>query len=551
MTPSYASLYPFLLVAVRVLYMAANNPGNFGLGDLLLVLLVTQVGTLLVYLLASVAVGRLGKEVPALATMVVVGAWFFGAPAVEGWLPEGLRESPLPVVGFGIIASVIVIGGLARRPAVLRVVGTFLTHMYVLLAIWLIVDVALDWRRGRQEVAASALIRELARPIPVRGQVPAPRRDIYVIVLDEYANDAVLRAVLGFDNSAFVDSLRALGFHVPRAVRSNYTQTTLSLAALLNAAHVHRVKHELPGGSNDATLVNHLVERNRVARFAQERGYRFVFFPSSWWYATRGSPIADSVVQVGPRLSPGRAVSRTEFRRAFWHNSLAAMIHREEKGDDEIVRSTLEELSRLSSDRRPVFAFAHLLSPHVPYVFDSSCGRRGHVWKRHPTGYTAQLQCLNRLLLAMVTKLIAESEIPPVIILQGDHGTAFLEYSSAGNPLTVHPTAAGERFGAFGAYFLPEGGADDLGDTVAVVNVLGHVLRRYLSADLPSEPDEQYLSIDLWPFDLHRVRPTWPVLVRMPPGPADSGAAVVPPTPSAGRVEGTDSRPVHRAGSGR
>jgi hypothetical protein len=532
----YRSLYPFLFAAVRVLFLGANNPGNYDLDDLLLVLLVTQAGVMTLYLLAWVTLARFGEDVPALATLVVV-AWLIVSPAVEEWFPELLRQLLLVLVGLGGVASVLLIVGLAARPATLRLGARLLTLVYLLLAVWLGRDIARDRADDQRQVAASPLVRDLARPIPSRPAAGGPLRDIYVIMLDEYANAATLRAVLGFDNSAFVDSLRALGFRVPRAVRSNYTQTSLSLAAFLNAAHVYRIEQELPPGSTDAVLINHLVEYNRVARYARARGYRFVFFPSSWWYATRWSPIADSVVEVDTSFSIGREMSRTEFRTALWHNSMVAWFHREEEGAGKIVRGTLEGLGRLPADRRPVFAFAHVLSPHVPYVFDSTCREREHVWKRHPAGYTAQLQCVNRLVLAMVTRLLAESEVQPVIILQGDHGTAFLEYSSAGNPTRVHPTAAGERFGAFGAYLLPGGGAAALGDTVTVVNVLGHVLRTYLGADLPLEADDQYLSVDPSPFDLHRVRPTWPGL-------GDTGAARSPILTGGGRV-------VPRAGAAR
>ena len=75
--------------------------------------------------------------------------------------------------------------------------------------------------------------------------------------------------------------------------------------------------------------------------------------------------------------------------------------------------------------------------------------------------------------------------------------------------LQVDPRAAGERFGAFGAYYLPDGGEADFGDTVSVVNVLGNVLRRYLNADLPVEPEDLYLSVDRSPFDVRRVVSTW------------------------------------------
>ena len=90
----------------------------------------------------------------------------------------------------------------------------------------------------RRVVRRSALVQRLAQPIRVQsGAEVGPKRDIYLIVLDEYANAEVTEWLFGFDNHVFLDSLRQLGFVVP-AVHSNYLHTFLSLPSLLNAAHV-------------------------------------------------------------------------------------------------------------------------------------------------------------------------------------------------------------------------------------------------------------------------------------------------------------------------
>jgi hypothetical protein len=51
-----------------------------------------------------------------------------------------------------------------------------------------------------------------------------------------------------------------------------------------------------------------------------------------------------------------------------------------------------------------------------------------------------------------------------------------------------------ERFGAFGAFYLPAGGDSVFGEPVTLVNVLGNVLRYYFGADLPRSADSMYVS---------------------------------------------------------
>jgi hypothetical protein len=117
------------------------------------------------------------------------------------------------------------------------------------------------------------------------------------------------------------------------------------------------------------------------------------------------------------------------------------------------------------------------------------------------------VQCIDSLVLGVVHHLLKHSPTPPVILLQGDHGTNLLEYEKAGKAERVSPAQARERFGAFGAYYLPEGGAKLFGDTTTVVNVLRHVLVYYAGADLPVEPDDLYMSLEQCPFAFSRVDP--------------------------------------------
>ena len=507
--PAYTALYPFLCAASFVLYVAVRNPGEFALGDLGVVLAATLAVVAAIFAVATlVCRDRAEGRLPALVTFAVV-AWVLGASTIKEWITSGpVRLPPFLLASMGGTASVLLIYGLARHPFALRTAATFLTGSYTLLVLAGSVGLISDLRGAPAQVTRSALASELAHPIRSAGPAPGPLRDVYVIVLDEYASGGVLRE-LGFDNRPFEDSLRVLGFHVPASMTSNYAHTTLSLSSFLNASHVNRAQKELPRGSTDPTLLNHLVARSRVARFFRDRGYRHVFYPSSWWNATRSSPTADSVVQVETGRSLGRELSRTELRRVVWGNTLFARYYWEAEGDGEIVRGTLEGVARLPSVQEPVFAFAHILSPHPPYVFDRSCGAQRDVWQREPASYLAQIECLNGMLLAMVTRLIRDSDIAPVIVLQGDHGSAFRQYANVGDLSLVSPAAARERLGAFGAYYLPEGGAVGLGDTLTVVNVLGHVLRRYFGAELPPEPDAHYLSLQRAPFEFRLVEPAW------------------------------------------
>jgi hypothetical protein len=498
-----ARLYPFLLSAVPVLHIVADNPGESSVPDLLLVLAATIGLAAAVYLLAKLALGREhGPRLAPLAALLAMG-WFFGyRTAAEA---SGLARPHLVLGPLLAAASVALLVWGRRRPESLDRVGGFLTLTGLLLAAFAVTDISRDRMRSAAALRESALVRRLARPVPAPAEPAGPRRDIYLIVLDEYANSRVLRERFGYANREFEDSLRALGFHIPRVVRSNYAHTMLSLPSLLNAAHLAPLAGEVGRRSTDPTLANRLLDRSRVAAFLKQRGYRYVFFPSRWWYSTRRSPLADVEPQVWAGARPLRELGRTELRRTVLRASLVpGRVLPTLVWDADHVRRSLAGVTLARRFGGPVFVVAHVISPHAPYAVDGDC--------RSPprrTTYLGQLECVNQRVLHLVTELIARSEVPPIILLQGDHGTATLGYSDWPSPARVPAAAARERFGAFGAYYLPAGGAAEFGDTVTVVNVMGNVLRHYFGARLPREPDAQYLSLERAPYDFRRVDPAW------------------------------------------
>jgi hypothetical protein len=170
-----------------------------------------------------------------------------------------------------------------------------------------------------------------------------------------------------------VDSLRQLGFLVP-AVHSNYLHTFLSVPSLLNGAHVAGLADELGRGATDRTLLDHLVKHNRTVPFLKSQGYRYVFFANRSWEATQDDPRADVEVGVGSGFDLAKEALRSDFRGVLIKTSLlkfARLRTLDVRRAD--VRETLTGLARVPAMPGPVFAFAHIMSPHTPYIFVRNC----------------------------------------------------------------------------------------------------------------------------------------------------------------------------------
>lgn len=501
--------YPLLFAAAPILHLQANNSSLSTLGDLLLVVAIAMAAFAVFQVVALVLLRRVGRAELAPPLTLVAAVWFFGfRPVADRLEAGGLERAPLSLFALGLVASAALLYRLGRRPARVEPAGRFFLLTGGLLAAFNAADIARDHILSAKLVGESRVLRQLERPVPGPSDVPGPRRDIYVIIVDQYAGSDILREQFEFDNRPFEDSLRALGFHVPGAVRSNYVHTVLSVPSLLNAAHMTPLEPEVQGVS-DPTLVNELIAWSRVADFLTRRGYRYVFFPSKWWHPTRRTRQASVEPRVWTGFDPIRDIGRTELRRVALRTTLVPgrLVNRLTlKWDADHVRRTMIGIAQARRFGRPVFVVAHLISPHPPYSVDGSCRP-----SLRPTSYPDQVECLNRQLLGLANRLIRSSQAPPVIIIQGDHGSrklGFHEWDDAGQ---VPPEAVRERLSTFGAYYLPAGGAAAFGDTVTVVNVLGNVLRHYFGARLPREPDELYMSQPGDPFDFHRVGQDWRV----------------------------------------
>ena len=509
-------LYPLCFAAARVLAIAADNPGQYRPSDLAIVLLAVSLATGLAIaatLAAVRIVERTDRAAPLAAAVAMLGvAWFFFYEPAHMALRDispaiGRHRVLMPLGALATIGALVWLW--RQRRELLLGVGTFMTRCGLLLVVTVGVQAAISAGRGPRAARQSSLARELAAPLRTVPSLPpsrnTPPRDIYMIVLDGHANARVLAEMFQYDASSFEDSLRALGFLVPRDMRSNYVQTYLSVASLLNAAHMTRLTDDAGLTSTDHTLPTYLVKHNRVARFLKEHGYKYVLFPSAWWAATKDSPLADEEFKAETGSSFADVVRRTELRRAVLASTLLHLVLKPEQDPipmgQQILRS-FEGLRDVPADPAPTFTFVHILLPHAPYLVDAQCQPLAHPiaddmqedTPEQRADYVGQVRCVDRLLLDAVTALLRRSSTPPVILVVGDHGPGFSDLGFYGHPESVPPAFIRERFGAFGAFHLPAGGDSLFREPVTVVNVLGHVLRYYFNADLAESANDMYVS---------------------------------------------------------
>ena len=122
--------------------------------------------------------------------------------------------------------------------------------------------------------------------------------------------------------------------------------------------------------------------------------------------------------------------------------------------------------------------------------------------KEYVDGYRAHLNFLNKRITATLDTILAASERPPVIIIQGDHGPGSrLDFTS------VEGTDLKERFGILNACYFPEGADEHLYDSISPVNTFRLVLNRYFGTQLQLLEDRSYFTPDQDPYRFIPVEP--------------------------------------------
>ncbi len=342
--------------------------------------------------------------------------------------------------------------------------------------------------------------------------VPTEPPDIYYIVLDAYARGDVLESIYGYENSEFLDALRARGFRIDPMANTNYTHSDISIASSLNMQHLTELpkflrSNGVPDHENAIRSISAgLIHENVLRKILDTAGYEFIVFDSGYGSTqiTDGDQFFSSptindpgLVEIGLELMLLDTTFGGEFFRllgeeASPHNKLFS-AHRER-----IVYST-SELPDVAERDGPQFVFAHIISPHVPFVFgpngeeisgidpytllDARGGNEANIEL-----YRDQLHYLNSLVLSMIDELITRSQEPLIIVLQSDHGSKV--YSTASPPTEI---AMALNVPILNAIYAPKASEGTFYSGMTPVNTFRQIFNVYFEADLELKPDRSYI----------------------------------------------------------
>jgi len=513
-TRGWFYIHPFLWAAQPIFFLYTRAIHEIRLIEVLVPLGVTLIGAVVFWALAYLALRRDLLKSACVTSLFVILFFSFGRVVNladrffgDTGLWRNLSRMQLPTRTASLQAAVLAVFGILLLAALVRLFLKKALSPWVTPLLARAAAVLLLLSMGQIAAALISAPRRAAPPQTAASDASLPpgnSPDVYIVAVDGYARDDVLREFYGFDNAPFLGALKELGFSIASKSSANYAWTFLSLASALNMTHLMDLAEKAGPRSRDQKRAQEMVRDNAVLAFMKSWGYRTVHLASAW-AGTRSNPNADET--VGGR----RHIMDDDFTRTLADSSLLTLFNsRLVKDMAQFYLEQFKNLESMSAKPGPKMVFAHFLLPHPPYLFDRN-GRilldgsfidyllfRKAQWYK-TDAYAEQVAFLNDRLLSVFRSIIRSSRVPPVIILISDHG-----------PLVAHrDTEAGKRarLANLTAAYLPGAPAGILPEDVRLVNVFPIILNHYFGAGLELQAATRFFSSYSRPFSLESVGP--------------------------------------------
>jgi hypothetical protein len=314
--------------------------------------------------------------------------------------------------------------------------------------------------------------------------------DIYYIIVDAYARADILEEMYQFDNSEFLSYLTERGFYIADRSVANYPQTELSVPSSINFMYLDGLARQMGTETSNRQPLYVIMTHNRVVKHLRSLGYTIISFTSG--YSTG--------IEADVNKLPPEQWDLTEFQEGLI-TLTPLFIFRKTWFDLRRDRTlyTLDHVADSTQFDGPCFTFVHIICPHWPFLFDADGrhvlpprgdgGRKDYEYDELVEGYRGQLAFLNQKLRIAIDEILSQSSVPPIIILQADHGPdAKLEFDN------LEETYLPERMSIFNAYYFPDQDYDTLYEHITPVNTFRVILNNYFGADYELLEDKSYFA---------------------------------------------------------
>jgi hypothetical protein len=325
------------------------------------------------------------------------------------------------------------------------------------------------------------------------------RPDVYYIILDGYARADVIQQGLGYDNSPFLNQLRGLGFVIATCSRSNYDSTHTSLTSSLNMEMLPTIFNWAKQQGMSLDNVWSFLIHSQVRKQFETLGYKIVAFDSGFewtrmkdadlYLSLRTTPLGVQWITPFEQMLVDTTMASvySDWQAQAFHNKFTEVANPHSYFINQ-ERFKFTELPKIANIDAPTFTFAHILIPHVPFVFSPngilsdpgyfdgtlSAPRNAKYFRE---GYIDEIEYDNEQLIPILTYILKNSSTPPIIVIQGDHGFGT------------------DRFPNLNAYYLPGKGSQKIYPSITPVNTFRIIFDTYFGGTYGLLPDQSFHDV--------------------------------------------------------
>lgn len=502
-------IHPFLWAVFPILMLVAYNVQTIALWTVYRSIIVSLVGTTILFGILWLVL-RDSYKAGLLVTLCLALFFTYGQIIVAILNKE--------IFGFnvgrhGVIAPLWLIIFVVSSIVILRAKRTLtnLTQALNLMAtVALILPlVQIGLYRLHHFVPTQASTNQAASIAPIPSELESSRLrvdskspDVYYIILDGYGGDDTLSNYFDYDNTGFLNGLKKLGFYIASCSQSNYSVTRLSLPSSLNMRYLDTIGVR-EKDTIDPSILYPLLEENETRAVFKRLGYQIVsiesgYEPTDWenadFYLSKDTD--QGKVDFLGRLNQFESMElRTTAGLLLYKGNIKLPASVRTFLDSQYTESrarilyAFDAIGKIPTLPGHKFIFIHILAPHAPFTFGPNGEILNHqtAWAlsddldyidaaSYKKGYRDEINYLNGRVLSTIKKVIDDSAVPPVIIIQGDHG-----------PQSTIPDSA--RLAILNVYYFPDNGDKNLYLSISPVNTFRVVFNTYFGAKISLLPD--------------------------------------------------------------
>ncbi len=508
--------HPLLFALYPALSLLASNADQIPLTQGLRIMLATLLVGIVVYAAARMALRR-DDTAALVASLTLIAALSYGR-LYDGLKALGLSGETLVRHRYLLPVYAIVVGAGILWCARRREAAAWNRVLNVVSVVAVAFPLAVLGSGLAQSLSPSRLTQAECSLQPPAGQ---PLPDVYVIIMDAYERDSVLREFHGYDNSLFLNSLEDMGFYVAYGSLSNYRHTELSLSSMLNMEYTQDFPERFGARPRRVKDVTELIRNSRVRRELECLGYLTVAFETGhiwteWrdadYFLQRGTTSLGAL-GLNPRINRLEYIFlETTLARVALDGMMASQAAKTPSALDRTIDFrdrilfVFDQLADVPTLPSPKLVFVHILSPHPPFVF----GPHGEpvsaaefetaspgTARDNPLlqAYADQVTYLNTRLLQDIEAILAQSEPRPIILLMGDHGWADRNME--------------DKLSILNAYLVPPEAAAQLEQTITPVNSFRVIFDAVFGGSYGQLSNVSYFSTETDEFDFVIVPNTW------------------------------------------